>query len=164
MRILTGDIDMIETQEEGLASLADMEAPGTCDWLLEKPSFIQWRDAQGDDAQIDGEISSRLRRVAFGGTKSSQQQQRPPRFFWLTGVPGSGKTFLTGHVVRNLRDRECSFYFLKHSDKSRHGLAGLLKSLACQMARRDISVRRSLLSSRQDENLTSESNEATRVW
>jgi WD40 repeat protein len=163
MRILTGDLDMIETQEEELASLADMEAPGTCAWLLEKPSFIQWRDAQGDDAQIDSEVSSRLRSVTFGRTQFSNQQ-RPPRFFWLTGLPGSGKTFLAGHVVRNLRDRECSSYFLKHSDKSRHGLAGLLKSLACQMARHDIGIRRSLLSSHQDENLMSESNDATRVW
>jgi WD40 repeat protein len=161
MRSLTGDLDMIETQEEELTSLADMQASRTCDWLLEKPSFIAWRDAQGDDAQNGSEISSGLRNITLGKTV---HQQRPPRFFWLTGVPGSGKSFLAGHVIRSLRDRECSFYFLKHLDKSKHGLAGLLKSLAYQMARHDIGIRRSLLSLHQDESLMSESNDATRVW
>lgn len=79
---------------------------GSGEWLLQKDSFREWRDA----------YSSKL--------------------LWLRGRPGAGKSFLSGMAVNHLRERGldcCSFFFVS-GDNTRSSLNALLRSMAFQMA------------------------------
>lgn len=93
---------------------------GTCDWLLEKQSFRDWRDSTSKESRI----------------------------LWISGPPATGKSILAGYVVDQLRkaDHSCSFFFFKHGDKSKSRLSSCLSSLAYQMAHSSDVARRMLLS------------------
>lgn len=67
---------------------------------------------------------------------------------WLTGRPGTGKSVVSGHVVRYLEDcnLDCSFYFFRHSDNAGSTIAALLQSLAFQVAESSYEVRRAIVS------------------
>ncbi|MCJ1394922.1 hypothetical protein MMC18_007802 [Xylographa bjoerkii] len=161
MRILAEYLCTSESEDEELSNIEVV--PGSCEWLLQKESFIEWRDSQADSVQAQPEPLSRIRSIT-GGASYRSDHRKSPRFFWLSGPPGTGKSVLSAHVVRHLHNRDCSFYFLKHSDKSKQNLNGLLRSIAFQMARRDVSLRQSLLTMRQEEGLTAETNDIRVLW
>src|SRR5271156_202164 len=163
MRILADYLGVSEAEDEELSNLEDAEVSGSCQWLLNMQSFIDWRDAQidGDPTEID--LPARTRNLAIS-KRNRLDHPLTPRFFWLTGAPGTGKSVLTAHVIRHLENRDCSFYFLKHSDRSKQNLSGLLKSIAYQMARRDVTLRQSLLSMQKEGGLTAEKNDIRAIW
>ncbi|KAL8339694.1 hypothetical protein RB601_006010 [Gaeumannomyces tritici] len=82
------------------------QVPGSCQWLLRKSSFLEW---------IDGGHS---------------------KIYWLTGLPGAGKSILSSFVVQHLNTigRDCCFFFFSEGDKSRDNINWLLRSMAFQMA------------------------------
>lgn len=120
-------LDASDADEEELEAKQDLTVPDTCQWLLEDATFLQWRDRSPH--------------------KTAHQ------IYWLTGDPGSGKSFLAAHVVHDLRERGCdvNFYFLKHGDQSKQQIGGLLKSMTLQTARRSAGLRRSLLALQQED-------------
>ena len=163
MRILADYLGVSEAEDEELSNLEDVEVSGSCQWLLEKQSFIDWRDARGDSDPTEIDLPARTRNLAIS-RRNRPDHPLAPRFFWLTGAPGTGKSVLAAHVIRHLENRDCSFYFLKHSDRSKQNLSGLLKSIAYQMARRDVALRQSLLSMLKEGGLTAEKNDIRAIW
>lgn len=138
-----GISDIEQSEEDELYQLSDAQVENTCQWLLQKPSFIMWSDE-------NAEVSSQSRRC---------------RLLWVTGSPGSGKTHLSAAVVNHLKpSRNCYYYFLKHTDGSKHDIGGLLKSLALQIARRDAKVRKWLLEMVQDQHLERDSSNYIVFW
>jgi WD40 repeat protein len=162
MRLLADYLDILENEEDELSTLTEVD--GSCQWLLEKDSFIRWRDSLEFGGRSEPDISSRLRAVSLNNTFRVSPQD-PPRIFWLFGPPGSGKSHLSAYVIRQLQDHGCcSYYFLKHTDRSRQSLGGLLRSLAFQMAGRDVALRRSLLSMQQEGSFNAEVNDIRTIW
>ncbi|KAL8372919.1 hypothetical protein RB599_000237 [Gaeumannomyces hyphopodioides] len=82
------------------------QVPGTCQWLLRKSSFLEW---------IDGDHS---------------------KIYWLTGLPGAGKSTISSFVVQHLNTigRDCCYFFFSEGDKSRDNINWFLRSMAFQMA------------------------------
>lgn len=153
-----------DAEEEELMTLENLEVPGSCEWLLAKASFLKWRDASFGTDSSSVDLPARIRGLAID--QRQHQSHHNPRIFWLTGAPGSGKSVIAAHVVRHLQmeGRQCQFYFLKHADKSKQNLSGLLKSLAWQMACHDVALRQSLLTMQQQDELTAETNDIRAIW
>lgn len=108
-----------ETPEDELNALEDTRAPGTCEWLIKRHSYITWQKAR--------------------------KENRP--FFWLAGNAGAGKSVLSSHVVTELRrnNLRCSHFFFKNGNSLKSSLATCLRSLANQMARADEIILRKVL-------------------
>ncbi|KAI0109257.1 hypothetical protein GGR51DRAFT_570088 [Nemania sp. FL0031] len=92
--------------EDDLITNELQRLPGSCQWLIQKDSFQQWRDA----------LTSKV--------------------FWLRGRPGAGKSVLASHVINHLRELslDCCYFFFTDSDKSKASSNAFLRSLAWQMA------------------------------
>lgn len=150
-------------EEEELSNLE--EVTGSCQWLVQLPSFIKWRDEMTESDVRISDRSTRVRDAQNSDRRIRGAQSRPPRCFWLSGAAGTGKSVLAAHVIRHLsQDRNCSYYFLKHTDKSKQSLGSLLRSLAYQMANRDPSLRRALLALQHEEDLTADPHDVRAIW
>ncbi|KAI0199807.1 hypothetical protein F4808DRAFT_471256 [Astrocystis sublimbata] len=92
--------------EDDLINSQTRKLPGSCQWLVEKDSFQQWRDA-----------------LAF-------------KFFWLRGRPGAGKTVLASHIVSHIRASglDCCYFFFSYGHEGKGNVNDLLRSMAWQMA------------------------------
>ncbi|KAI1364366.1 hypothetical protein F5Y08DRAFT_214267 [Xylaria arbuscula] len=113
-----GDLDRAELEalskflgvagapEDELIANESRKLSGSCQWLVQKESFEQWRDS----------LTSKL--------------------FWLQGRPGAGKTVLASHVIDYLRESglDCCYFYFKHGDENRGNISALLRSMAWQMA------------------------------
>lgn len=62
-----------------------LRLPETCDWILERNSFEEWRSASTS------------------------------KTFWLRGRPGAGKSVLAAHITSHLQElgNDCCYYFFK---------------------------------------------------
>ena len=82
--------------------------PGTCSWILNHPTFIQW----------------------LGDTPSD------PRVLWIQGNAGSGKSVLSSFVIDHLVQLglQCQYFFVRFEDKRKREVSTILRSLACQLA------------------------------
>lgn len=69
----------------------------------------------------------------------------PPRFLWLNGPPGSGKSVVSGQVIKYLTsyNLDCCYFFFKNDAKAT--VTKLLLSLAYQVADVNIEAREALL-------------------
>lgn len=67
--------------------------------------------------------------------------------FWLSGNPGTGKTFLAKYVVDHLNELglDRSYFLFRAGDKIHSSLAGCLLSLAWQMAENNVFIRERFL-------------------
>ncbi|RYP11555.1 hypothetical protein DL765_007744 [Monosporascus sp. GIB2] len=104
---------------------------GSCAWLTTSEEFQEWL-AVGYD---------------YGLGSLEDRSDRSPRFLWLNGPPGSGKSVAAGHVIRYLEscNLDCSFFFFDHRDREKSSLSELLRSLAFQMASSSLDIRAALL-------------------
>lgn len=104
--------------EDDLANLKDLKADGSCNWIVDQPTFQSWRDASEDAPQV----------------------------YWLTGQPGSGKSVTSAHVVTHLEELgfDVYYYFFKHGQKDQQTVSGFLRQLAYQMASRHSAIRQRL--------------------
>lgn len=116
MLIISELLGVSGSPEDELSALEDSRLSGSCEWLTNKNTFQDWQFL--DDS---------------------------PRYFWLTGRPGTGKSTLAGHVVNYLGDSRCSYYFFKYKDYQRSSLSSFLRSIAYQMAKSSHSVREKLI-------------------
>ncbi len=134
---LRNDLAAHLSVEEDLNNLNDARLPGTCEWVLSKRGFLDWRDSNS--------IS--------------------PPILWLAGKPASGKSTLAGYIVEHLRDLtdNCSYFFFKHSDKSKQRLAACLRSIAFQMARGSAQIRQKILQLRKD-GVQLDSDNPRAIW
>lgn len=160
---MIGDLlDVDDSEDEELANFRIVEQ--SCNWLLQRESFRQWCDTNDSDSRPLQLSSSTYPRPMTNGLARSRTKDTC-RIFWLAGPPGSGKSHLSAHVIKHLEaSAYCSYYFLRHTDRSKQSLGMLLRSLAYQMARRDVSLRRTLLSMQQDGSLTAENHDVRTLW
>ncbi|KAI0123279.1 hypothetical protein BJ170DRAFT_687296 [Xylariales sp. AK1849] len=95
-----------DAPEDDLMSLDSCRLPGSCEWLLQRATFTEWRDA----------LSSKV--------------------YWLRGRPGAGKSVISSAVISHLRqlDRDCCFFFFVRGDKGKVTINSFLRSMAFQMA------------------------------
>jgi WD40 repeat protein len=115
-------LTVFETPDDDLGILEELRAKGSCEWLVQEPSFRHWRDTLG------------------------------PKFFWLHANPATGKSVLAAHVVNHLRNMNlsCSYFFFNHGDNSKCTLSSFLRSMAYQMALNNVGIRDVILAMQQD--------------
>ncbi|KAI9728616.1 MAG: hypothetical protein M1828_002722 [Chrysothrix sp. TS-e1954] len=101
---------------DDLSTIKARRLEGSCEWLTNRETFRRWT--------LDTDA---------------------PKFFWLTGSPGAGKSFAVSHVIEYLRGERRAYYFFGRNDVLMSNLTGLLKSILFQMAISNPSVQESLL-------------------
>jgi hypothetical protein len=95
---------------------------GSCRWIEDREDFRVW---------IGEQCSNGLTRVYR------------PSFFWVHAHPGAGKTVLSAHVAAQLSHFRLphASYFFHFGKKSAQSLAGMLQSVALQMAQNNSAIR-----------------------
>ena len=103
-----------DNQEDYLHKLADQRHPGTCSWILGNDQVGPWIE--------DGHADAIL---------------------WMTGIPGAGKSILSGLIVENLQtraDQTTLYYFCGQKASSGDKCASVLRTLAVQFLRQDLDM------------------------
>ena len=96
-----------DQQDEQLHWIVDRRQAETCDWVLENPQMESWIGEEGGDPVL-----------------------------WMTGIPGSGKSYLCSLIIQNLQkrtDRSCLYYFCGKTAVGGDTAAVLLRTLAVQL-------------------------------
>ncbi|EER26929.1 WD domain, G-beta repeat containing protein [Coccidioides posadasii C735 delta SOWgp] len=106
---------------------------GSCDWLIQRPTFRDWLNRPGFESESP--------------SPDARNMQQPPKVFWLRGRPGAGKSMTAAHVVEYMEDNnlDCIFYSFTYGDKARSSLCNALRSLAVQMASINAPIRYKLI-------------------
>jgi len=102
-------------------TLNEQRLPGSGDWLLAEPLFREW-------------------------------VQRKAPLLWILGGPGAGKSFLSSRIIRHLKDVQSqkmplpgatsvAFFYIKEDDSQLRSLITILKSIALQIAKNDLTFR-----------------------
>ena len=103
-----------DSQEDHLHQLADIRQLDTCDWILGNDEVRSWMD----DAHTDA-------------------------ILWMTGIPGAGKSILSGLLVENLHTRMQQitlYYFCGQKASIGDRCASVLRTLAVQLLRQDLDM------------------------
>ncbi|KAI9719880.1 MAG: hypothetical protein M1828_006010 [Chrysothrix sp. TS-e1954] len=105
-RLLDDYLGLSDAPENEFMDVDNLRMQGSCEWIFQRPNFRNWRDSP--NASI----------------------------YWVSAAPATGKTILSGSVIRSFRqeDRDMSFYLFDYRDKSKTTINGLLVSMAWQMA------------------------------
>jgi WD40 repeat protein len=92
--------------EDDFMDVDNLRMSGSCEWLMGKSSFQEWLESANT------------------------------QFYWINAKPATGKTVLSGKVVRHLTDlnRDCQFYFFEYGNKAKSTITSFLLSMARQMA------------------------------
>ena len=137
MRSLQAYLNVTDKPDDDLANQDDIKTNGSCCWIEEREDFKKWRDLNEEAAQL----------------------------YWVSAKPATGKSVLAAHVIAILEDDgiDCSYYFFKHGDKAKQVLSGLLRSIAYQMALLHPRIRRTLLSTRED-NVHFDKDDERAIW
>lgn len=106
-----------QTPEDQYLHYSDLKVRDSCDWLLEKQSFQDWRDIGSSN------------------------------IYWLSANPASGKSVMAAHVVDHLEEANltCSYFFFTQESKVDSKLSYFLRSIAYQMALSNVYIRDALL-------------------
>ena len=120
-----------------LSAVQDCRIPGTCEWILKKEYYTDWKDRRHD----------------------------APPVLWMSGQPGTGKSVLAGFVVDDLKrsNMACSYHFFAPDDSTKSGLNACLRSLVFQMASVDPGVADALLKLQEDRVKVDHENDR-RLW
>ena len=107
LSLLSTALDMSDAVEDDFIGIESRRVSGTCEWLMEKESFQKWRDCSSE-----------------------------AKIYWVSAKPASGKTVLSGYIIRYLRelDEDCGFYFFDSGNKAKATISSWLRSMAWQMA------------------------------
>lgn len=103
--------------EDDFMDIDALRLPGSCEWLMRKKTFQEWRD-----------------------TATAQ-------FMWISAKPATGKTVLSGKVVHHLKDleRDIAFYFFDYRNKAQTTISSFLLSMTTQMAHMHTDVLQTVL-------------------
>lgn len=130
-------LNISQAPDDDYEFFRDRWMPGSCEWITSNPTFTSW--------SLDDSFT--------------------PRFLWVNGLPGSGKSVLSSFVINHLKGlgESCQFYFFKFGDQSKRSPNSLLRSLAYQIAcdTPDYSTRLTKLA---DDGLNLEKAEARSIW
>ena len=105
--LLDSCLDMSDATEDDFMGVDARRLSGSCEWLMERKSFQGWRDLSADT-----------------------------HIYWISAKPATGKTVLSGFIVKHLKERgeDCAFYFFDCGDKVKASVSFWLRSMAWQMA------------------------------
>ena len=105
-KLLDGFLAISDTPEDDFMDVSSARMAGSCEWLLRKRDFVEWRDTW--DAKL----------------------------YWISAKPATGKTVLSGKIVDHLKDfnRDVAFYFFDYRNKGKITINSFLLSMAWQMA------------------------------
>ena len=86
----------------------DHWAQGTSEWILQEKSYLEWLHARDST----------------------------PRFLWLNGGAGTGKSVLSSFIINSLVEQgiSCQYFFISFGDQKKQTLSLLLRSIAYQIA------------------------------
>lgn len=133
MKLISKFLVIDQRPEMELQKISEKKHPGTCTWLTTHPTFRRWYEEAWT--------------VAPPGLPQDTEIPNP-RFLWLHGAPGSGKSVASGHVVRHLEsdNLDCSYHFLRHGNRDMSTISTVLRYIAFQMAEQNFDVRKAILS------------------
>ena len=105
-KLLDGFLAVSDTPEDDFMDVNAARMTGSCEWLVRKEGFVEWRDFS--DAGI----------------------------YWISAKPATGKTVLSGKIVDHLKDfnRDVAFYFFDYRNRAKTTINSFLLSIAWQMA------------------------------
>lgn len=105
-RALDGFLGISDAPEDDFMGVDSLRMRGSCEWLMEKKSFLMWRDST-----------------------SSQ-------IYWISAKPATGKSVLSGYVIKHLKEfnLDCIYYFFAYGDNVKSTISSFLRSMAWQMA------------------------------
>lgn len=137
LRRLASLIGISDRPKDDLFALEDARVDGSCEWFTSKKEFEQWR-------------------ISWSGA---------PSIFWLSGNPTSGKSVLSSHVIKHLKEQghECSYFIFKQGMANKSSVGDCLRSLAYQMALFSAEVRTNLLQLEADGVIIEKNDERT-IW
>ena len=99
---------------DDLRSACESRHPGTCTWILDRPEFKAWTNADPNIAAT--------------------------RMLWLTGIPGAGKTVLSSYVINRCSEISCKkpsaselYFFFKMTDSDKNSVLAVTRSLVYQL-------------------------------
>ncbi|KAK4102558.1 WD40 repeat-like protein [Parathielavia hyrcaniae] len=95
---------------------------------------------------------------------SGPSKETTPRFLWLNGPPGSGKSVASGHVIRYLEsvNLDCAHFFFKSNEKP--SLTQFLLSMALQMAESNFQIRHTFLAMMEEGETIDSHSDHVMVW
>ena len=102
------------SQEDHLHKLAEDRQLGTCNWILVNDQVSPWVE----DAHANAVL-------------------------WMTGIPGAGKSILSGLIIENLQTRTKQitlYYFCGQKASGGDKCASVLRTLAVQLLRQDLDL------------------------
>ena len=100
-RRLDGYLGVSNASEDDFMDIDVIRLRGSCEWLIERESFQEWRDAAA--AQL----------------------------YWISAKPATGKTILSGRIVDHLKDlnRDVAFFFFDFRNKMQTTISSFLLSI-----------------------------------
>ncbi|KAJ6790358.1 hypothetical protein PWT90_08554 [Aphanocladium album] len=137
MKHLSKYLEAADTLDDEFSQLRELRQESSCNWILHKKTFIDWKE---------------------GSVKQDQ-------ILWIKGKPASGKSVLASFIIEDLRQsgKNCSFFFFKHGDKSKSTLHSCLRHCAYQMSDADGGCREALLTKSADGVQLTHMDERT-IW
>ena len=111
-RLLDSFLGLSDAPENDFMDADSLRMPGSCEWMLNRRSFLEWRDS----------VATQI--------------------YWISAKPATGKTILSGRIIHHLKDlyRDLAFYFFDYRDKAKTAINSFLLSMAWQMARNHTEV------------------------
>ncbi|MCJ1401865.1 hypothetical protein MMC11_005082 [Xylographa trunciseda] len=111
-RLLDGYLGVLDAPEDDFVGIDTTRMKGSCEWLVEKRSFLEWRDSANT------------------------------QLYWISAKPATGKTVLSGRIIHHIKDlnRDLTFYFFDYRNKAKTTISSFLLSVAWQMSRMHIEV------------------------
>ena len=103
---LNDSLGVDDSPDDDYVRVDSFRMPGSCAWIAEKQAYRHWHELPG------------------------------PQLYWITAKPGTGKSVLSGYVIKHLKDlgHKCVFYFFVYGDNSKSNIGLFLRSMAWQMS------------------------------
>jgi WD40 repeat protein len=103
---LEGLLAVSEDYQEDLEFFRKRWTQGTCEWILDHPSFTEWID-----------------------------ESQGTMILWLNALPASGKSVLSSYIISHLlKENLCTFYFFRFGDQVKRSISTCLRTMIFQLA------------------------------
>jgi hypothetical protein len=152
MKQIAQAFDVAERPGADFIRMLDKLHMGSCQWLTDHQSFHDWLECDIMDA------NPTVKAITSCPAKMT------PRFLWLNGPPGSGKSVASGHVIKYLEsvNLDCAYFFFKNNEKP--SLTQFLLSVALQMAESNFQIRHTFLAMMEEGETIDSHSDHVMVW
>ncbi|AEO61999.1 hypothetical protein MYCTH_2312871 [Thermothelomyces thermophilus ATCC 42464] len=152
MKQIAQAFDVAERPDGDFIRMLDKLHTGSCEWLTSHEAFHDWLECD------PGDPDATVKAITSGPFKPT------PRFLWLNGPPGSGKSVASGHVIKYLQsyNLDCAYFFFKSNEKPT--LTQFLLSIALQMAESNFQIRHTFLAMMEEGETIDSHSDHVMVW